>query len=83
MAACPKNFKLPNKDSPKGWVSPSAKVRVLPPDLAQVILDWSHPRLPDASPYFAAGMEWWGVFLFTVHVPALGRLTGIAGSATD
>lgn len=56
---------------------------VLPPDLAHAILDWSHPRLPEASPYFAAGMEWWGVFLFTVHVPALGRLTGIAGSATD
>ena len=38
---------------------------------------------PAVSDYFAAGMEWWGVFLFSVYVPALQRLTIIAGSSTD
>ncbi len=56
---------------------------ILPPDMEHDILDWSHPRLPEASPYFAAGAEYWGVFLFTIHVPALRRLTAIAGSTTD
>lgn len=56
---------------------------ILPPGQEQVILDWSHPRLPEASPYFAAGMEFWGVFLFTIHVPAWEQLTVIAGSTSD
>jgi hypothetical protein len=56
---------------------------VLPPETEHEILDWTSPRLPNASKYFAAGMEWWGVFLFTVHAPALGRLTVISGSTTD
>lgn len=61
------------------------KVRevILPPELEHDILDWSHPRLPEASSYFAAGAEYWGVFLFTIHVPALRRLTAIAGSTSD
>src|SRR5262249_12690195 len=48
---------------------------VIPPNLDHEILDWSNPRLPEASAYFTAGMEWWGVFLFTVYVPAIQRLT--------
>ncbi len=56
---------------------------ILPPDLEHDIRDWGHPRLPDASPFFAAGAMWWGVFLFTIHVPALRRLTAIAGSTSD
>jgi hypothetical protein len=56
---------------------------LLPPGLQHEILDWANPRLPDASAYFRAGMEWWGVFLFTVYLPAIKRLTVIAGSTTD
>jgi hypothetical protein len=29
------------------------------------------------------GMEWWGIFLFSIHVPAIERLTIVAGSTTD
>ncbi|MEZ4428803.1 MAG: hypothetical protein R3A51_14070 [Nannocystaceae bacterium] len=56
---------------------------ILPPGLRHEIRDWSSPRLPEAARYFEAGMEWWGVFLFTIHVPTLSRLTVIAGSTTD
>jgi hypothetical protein len=56
---------------------------ILPPGLGHLTLDWSSPRLPEVSELFAAGMEWWGVFLFTVYVPALRRLTVIAGSTSD
>jgi hypothetical protein len=56
---------------------------ILPLDLDHQVLDWAHPNLTDVSDYFAVGMEWWGVFLFTIHVPALGRLTAVAGSTTD
>jgi hypothetical protein len=56
---------------------------VLPPNLEHHILDWSSPRLPEVSKFFAAGMEWWGVFLFTVHIPVIRRLTVIAGSTSD
>ncbi|OWJ65980.1 hypothetical protein [Inquilinus limosus] len=56
---------------------------ILPPGHDGEILDWSSPRLPEVSDYFEAGMEWWGVFLFSIHIPALRRLTVIAGSTTD
>jgi hypothetical protein len=56
---------------------------ILPPDLDHKILDWGSSQLPQVSPYFESGMEWWGVFLFTIQVPALQRLTVIFGSATD
>jgi hypothetical protein len=56
---------------------------ILPRGLEHEISDWSSPRLSEVSSYFAAGMEWWGVFLFTVYVPAPRRLTVIAGSSTD
>jgi hypothetical protein len=56
---------------------------ILPPLQWSEILDWSSPRLPDVSDYFEMGMEWWGVFLFSIHVPALERLTIVAGSTTD
>lgn len=48
-----------------------------------VIWDWSNPALSEVSDYFDAGMEWWGVFLFSIYVPELRRLTIIAGSTTD
>lgn len=47
------------------------------------ILDWSHPELGEVSGYFAAGLEWWGVFLFSLYLPVSRRLTLIAASATD
>lgn len=56
---------------------------ILPHGHHSEILDWSSPHLPEVSDYFDAGMEWWGVFLFSIHVPALQRLTVIAGSTTD
>ncbi|HEX8654378.1 MAG TPA: hypothetical protein VF693_04045 [Allosphingosinicella sp.] len=56
---------------------------ILPPLHWHEILDWTSPRLGEVSDYFRMGMEWWGVFLFSIHVPALRRLTIIVGSATD
>lgn len=56
---------------------------ILPPHRASEILDWSDMRLPEVSDYFDDGAEWWGVFLFSVHIPSMRRLTIIAGSATD
>jgi steroid 5-alpha reductase family enzyme len=56
---------------------------ILPPALECEICDWSSPRLPEVSDYFADGMEWWGIFLFSVYIPALNRLTVVAGSTTD
>jgi hypothetical protein len=56
---------------------------ILPPAETCEILDWTTPQLPQVSRYFAAGMDWWGVFLFTVHAPETRRLTVIAGSTTD
>jgi hypothetical protein len=56
---------------------------ILPPAHACEIRDWSSAELGGVSDYFEAGLEWWGVFLFSIHVPALQRLTVIAGSTTD
>lgn len=56
---------------------------ILPPLHGSEILDWSDARLPEVSDYFEDGAEWWGVFLFSVHIPSMRRLTIIAGSTTD
>jgi hypothetical protein len=56
---------------------------IMPPNLEHEILDWTSPMLPEVSDHFAAGMEWWGVFLFTVRVPETGLLTVIWGAETD
>lgn len=56
---------------------------LLPPGQVHVIQDWSSPRLPEAAERFDAGMEWWGVFLFVVFLPAERRLVVIVGSTTD
>ncbi|MGF7150494.1 hypothetical protein FHS96_004152 [Sphingomonas zeicaulis] len=56
---------------------------ILPAHSEATILDWSSPRLPEVWDYFEAGMEWWGVFLFSIHIPETRRLTIIAGSDTD
>lgn len=56
---------------------------ILPPVHEAQIWDWSSPQLPEVSAYFSSGMEWWGVFLFSIHIPAIQRLTIVAGSTTD
>lgn len=56
---------------------------VLPRHTPHVIWDWTSPDLPKVSNFFDAGMEWWGVFLFTVYVPEQRRLSVIVGSTTD
>lgn len=48
-----------------------------------VIEDWTCPQLPEVSPYFEAGAEWWGMFMWTLWTPSLSRLTVIAASASD
>ncbi|HWU95560.1 MAG TPA: hypothetical protein VN029_08170 [Sphingomonas sp.] len=55
---------------------------LLPPEERSHIRDWTSPRLPEASPWFKAGMAFWGVFLFTIHQPERGRLIALAASAT-
>ena len=62
-----------------------ARIRdfILPPSLRSTICDWSNAQLPDVSDYFDAGMEWWGVCLFSIHIPEIARLTIVAGSSTD
>ncbi|MBE9606184.1 hypothetical protein IAI18_15070 [Acetobacteraceae bacterium H6797] len=56
---------------------------ILPPGVPAEILDWYSPRLPEVSPAFQEGMEWWGVYLFSIHLPSMRRLTLILGNATD
>lgn len=56
---------------------------LFPPSAEHTILDWSDPRLPEASDYFRAGMEWWGVFLMAVYIPSFQRLIVISASTTD
>lgn len=57
---------------------------ILPAGRTCTILDWGSPVLLDLWPdYFEPGTEWWGVFLFTVHVAEERQLTVILGAATD
>lgn len=56
---------------------------LLPSGMPHRILDWTSPRLSEVSPWFRAGMEWWGAFLFTIHQPDRGRLIALAASTTD
>ena len=56
---------------------------IMPEYRSHIIRDWSSPHLAEFYEIFSMGMEWWGVFLFTVQVPDLRRLTVIVGSSTD
>ena len=56
---------------------------ILPSRHDTQIFDWTSPHLPEVSDYYESGMEWWGVFLFSIYVPQIRRLTIIAGSTTD
>ncbi|MDV6330016.1 hypothetical protein [Asticcacaulis sp. 201] len=77
---------------PYGLVGPHDKIQkvfdgvrdtLLPTGHVCVITDWTNPTLEEVSPYFKPGMEWWGVFLFTIYDATNRRLTVIIGSATD
>jgi hypothetical protein len=56
---------------------------ILPPGHTSEICDWTSPKLPEVSDYFEAGIDWWGVFLFSIYIPAQQKLTIIAGSTSD
>ena len=57
---------------------------VLPTGNTCVIRDWSGEELLALCPdYFEPGTEWWGVFLFTIHLVKERRLTVIMASQTD
>lgn len=56
---------------------------ILPLGLDHEIFDWSSPKLAEAAKLFERGLDWWGVFLFAVHVPAQRRLTLIVASTSD
>jgi hypothetical protein len=47
------------------------------------IFDWSGGDLTRVHPVFKAGMEWWGVFLFTIFKPDDDSMIVISGSTTD
>jgi hypothetical protein len=74
-------YGLNAKDAAVQAVFQDLKAFLLPP--GSEILDWCHPALPEVSDYFDAGAEWWGMYLFTIYVPALRRLSTIAASTTD
>ncbi len=61
----------------------SIRSLILPGHAETEIRDWTSTDLPEVSAYFDAGMEWWGVYLFSLHTPQTRRLTVIAGSTTD
>jgi len=56
---------------------------ILPLGEPAVIYDWSAKDLVPLDPYFEAGAEWWGMFLFTIHHPGLSQMVVISGSSTD
>ncbi|MFU7529105.1 hypothetical protein [Qipengyuania sp. ASV99] len=47
------------------------------------IFDWSRGDLTRVHPLFEAGMEWWGVFLFTIFKLDDHSMFVISGSTTD
>ena len=49
----------------------------------EVLQTLSSSALPDVSDYFADGMEWWGVFLFSIYTAETRRLAIIMASTTD
>ncbi len=56
---------------------------LLPPAAPAEIRDWASPQLGEVSDYFAAGLEWWGVYLFSIYLPEWRQLAIVLGSATD
>lgn len=56
---------------------------LLPPATPAEIHDWASPHLGEVSDYFAAGLEWWGVYLFSIYLPEWRQLAIVLGSTTD
>ena len=56
---------------------------LLPPATPAEIRDWASPQLGEVSDYFAAGLEWWGVYLFSIYLPEWRQLAIVLGSTTD
>ena len=56
---------------------------ILPPSEKIYIYDWSGADLSEVDSYFEAGMDWWGIYLFTIFQPSIGRMIVISGSTTD
>lgn len=56
---------------------------LLPPGTRAEIRDWATPQLGEVSDYFEAGLEWWGVYLFSIYLPEWRQLAIVLGSATD
>lgn len=56
---------------------------LLPPATPAEIRDWTSPQLDQVSDYFRPGLEWWGVYLFSVYLPQWRQLAIVLGSATD
>lgn len=47
------------------------------------ILSWQKKEILAADPWLKAGVDWWGVFVFSVYNKNTGQLFGIAASDTD
>lgn len=47
------------------------------------IFSWQKEEILDADPWLKAGIDWWGVFVFSVYNKNSGQLFGIAASDTD
>lgn len=56
---------------------------ILPAGSGEIITDWSSRRLGELSEYFRAGLDYWGVFLFTIFHPSTARLVVLSASTTD
>jgi hypothetical protein len=56
---------------------------VLPEGADTEIRDWHSPELPRHFSYFAAGPRSWGLFLFSIYLPAFNRLTIVSGAPWD
>lgn len=56
---------------------------LLPSATPAEIRDWASPHLNEVSDYFAPGLEWWGVYLFSIYLPEWRQLAIVLGSATD
>lgn len=61
----------------------SIRTVLLPPATPAEIRDWASPHLDEVSDYFAAGLEWWGVYLFSIYLPDWRQLAIVLGSSTD
>lgn len=56
---------------------------ILPEDGGEIITDFSSTDLDDFCEHFESGMAYWGVFLFTIFIPATRRLIVISASTSN